>query len=172
MKLTTLALATLAVIAAPAFAHSHPDAAGAAPKGFETMKGLVGTWEGTANMEGKDVPVKTVFEQTSGGSVIMEKMAPGTEHEMINVYHKEGDRLAMTHYCAMGNQPHMMLKKGDDKMLSFVMEKPLGISSMKEPHMHAVTYTMADKDTLVAEWTSVGSGKKNETAVFKYKRTK
>ena len=154
-----------------AFAHEMPQPP-KMPKDFDTLKQLVGTWEGTSVMGGKEEKVTVVYELTSGGTAITEKLMPATPHEMVTIYYKEGKKLAMTHYCAMGNHPQLQLKDGDKTHLSFEMTRPVGVTSMKELHMHAVTLTMADADHLTQEWTSFADGKKQETAVFKFQRKK
>src|SRR4051794_15175766 len=116
---------------AAALAHEPPPAA-QMPKEFDTLKGLVGTWEGMNKMEGKDTPMTVTYELTSGGTAVAERLGPGTPHEMLTVYHKEGKSLGVTHFCAMGNSPVMHLKKADDHSLAFEMTKAEGVSSMKE----------------------------------------
>jgi hypothetical protein len=160
------------VVASPALAHEHPTPS--IPKELDTMtKELVGTWEGMSKMGGdKEMPVSVVYEVTSGGTAITERLFPGTPHEMISVYHKDGDTVSMTHFCAFGNAPQMKLKKFDGKVMAFEMTKPMGISSMKEPHMHAVTLTLTDHDSLQHEWVNYMNGKKAEVSVFNFKRKK
>lgn len=138
----------------------------AMPKEFETLKKLIGTWEGTTKMGDKEETVKVVYELTSGGTAITEKLMQGTPQEMTSVYHKDNKSIAMTHYCALGNQPHLKLKKQTDNMVSFEMTKPQGIGSMKEPHMHAMTMTFDGADKLKHEWVSYEGGKKKDTVVF------
>ena len=163
--------ALLVVLSQSAMAHSEH--AVVMPKEFDTLKSLVGTWEGTAKMGGpKDEQVSVVYALTSGGTAITETLMPGTPHEMVSVYYKDGKSLGMTHYCAMGNQPHMQLKKADDKSMSFEMTKPVGVSSMKEPHMHAVTLSMADSDHLKQEWVNYQDGKAAGGATFDLQRKK
>jgi hypothetical protein len=141
------------------------------PKEFDTLKGLVGTWVGTTDMgDGKQQAVTVVYELTSGGTALTEKLGPGTPMEMISVYHKEGKSLGMTHYCAVGNQPHMKLKKADAKSMAFEMVGNAGISSPKESHMHAVTLSIIDANTLKHEWVNYEDGKKKMTGVFTFKR--
>lgn len=140
------------------------------PKEFDTLKKLVGTWEGTTKMGDQDTQATVIYKLTSGGTAITEQMMPGTPQEMITVYHKEGKSLGMTHYCALGNQPHMQLKKADERSVAFEMQKPIGVTSMKESHMHAVTLTLEDENTLKQEWVNFEGGKKKELAVFTFKR--
>lgn len=143
------------------------------PKEFDTLKALLGTWEGTSAMEGKPGQnVMVTYELTSAGTAIVEKLMAGTPDEMVTIYHKEGKGLALTHYCALGNQPHMPLKKADGQSLVFEMTKPVGVSSMKESHMHAVTLTMSDPNSLKQEWTHFSDGKKKGTAIFTLTRKK
>ena len=142
----------------------------AMPKDFESLKQLVGTWEGTNKMGDKDQSMTVIYDVTSAGTALTEKLMAGTPHEMISVYHKDGNTLGMTHYCALGNQPHMMLKKADATTFAFEMTKPIGVSSMKEPHMHAVTLTLTDADTLKQEWAHFENGKLKETTTFTFKR--
>ena len=60
------------------------------PKEFDTLKKLVGKWEGTSVMAGKEEKVSVVYELTSGGTAIAERLMPGTAHEMVSMYYSEG----------------------------------------------------------------------------------
>lgn len=169
MRLFMLLILCSSGIACATPGHTGP----AMPKDFEELKSLVGTWEGTSKMGGdKDIPVKVVYELTSGGTAITEKLMPGTPHEMLSIFHKEGSSVGMTHYCAMGNQPHLELSKSDGKTMVFVMNKPQGISSEKEMHMHQLTLTKLDKDTIRQEWVAYKDGKAEAPHVFTFKRAK
>ena len=53
---------------------------------------------------------RRLVRTTGGGSAVTETLFPGTAHEMMSVYHMDGDDLVLTHYCAGGNQPRMMLE--------------------------------------------------------------
>ena len=140
-------------------------------KDFELVKGLVGDWKGTADMEGKTVPTTTSFHLTAAGSAVVETMDAGTPHEMTNVYHDVNGKLMLTHYCAMGNAPEMKVEKADDHSIAFKTIKANGIDPKTTPHMHSLAYSLADKDHLTATWTSMNMGKEHEApAVFKYAR--
>src|SRR5579863_7305270 len=82
-------------------------------KEFQQMKQLVGTWKGTKIGGAKDEPdtVEVDYKLTAGGSTLQETLVPGTPHEMVTMYHDENGKLTMTHYCMMGNTPHMAVSK-------------------------------------------------------------
>src|SRR5579862_1470550 len=112
MKIRTMA----SVLVAAAFAvvvHAEDKKPSQAGERFEQFKQLAGDWVGTATGHGpdeKDVHVQ--FKVTAGGSAVVETEFPGTEHEMVTVITEDGGDLSLTHYCMLGNQPHM---KADGK---------------------------------------------------------
>jgi hypothetical protein len=169
MKLKTALLSLFFIFSGALFAHDEHMTAPTMPKEFDQLKTLIGTWEGTGKMGENTETITVTYELTSGGTAIVEKLMPGTPHEMISVYHKNGKDLSMTHYCALGNAPVMNLKKADGKTMTFEMTKADGVTSMKEPHMHALTLTTAG-DTLTQEWVNFENGKKKGVTTFTLKR--
>ena len=85
-----------------------PSAAIDGKRAFEVLKGLAGTWTGIA-AETNGPPASIQFLVASGGTVVEEVQFPGLAHEMRSLYYLEGGNLVMTHYCGIGNQPHMRL---------------------------------------------------------------
>lgn len=142
------------------------------PAEFDKLKSLVGTWKGTADMHGKSTEVKNTFELTSAGTAILEKICAGSDHEMLSVYCSEGGKMAMTHYCSVGNQPKMVLKKATDNELVFEMKGTTGIGSKKEMHMHAMTITWKDKDHITESWSLYNGGKLQGCSPFVMTRVK
>src|SRR5438876_1102233 len=78
----------------------------------------------------------------------------------------EAGKLAMTHYCAMGNQPHMVLKSGGPAEIRFEMGPTPGINAKKDMHMHSLTLEFPDPNHLIERWTSYQNGKPGETVVL------
>lgn len=168
--LTCLSLALSFLRPAVAGPHHEPPVM---PKAFDFLRGLVGTWEGTTKMGEKEMPVTVIYELTSGGTAVSEKLFPGTPHEMVSMYYRNGKSLGMTHYCAVGNQqPHMEMTAASDKSLSFELKKSIGIDSLKESHMHALTLTMLGPDTLKQDWVNFEKGKKAEGTSFEFRKKK
>jgi len=140
---------------------------------FERVKQLVGVWEGTSDMGKPGEKTRVEYRLTSGGSALIETLSPGNEEEMVSVYHDQKGKLAMTHYCALRNQPHMTLVKSDAQSLELVFaKKGNDINPAKEKHMHAVSFVFTDNDHIVQKWTMFDKGKKAEEVAFKLTRVR
>jgi hypothetical protein len=167
MKLNVFVLSSVLVSAA-AFAHEHPTAKVSA--NFENLKVLVGTWEGKSTMDGKEQKTKVTYELTSGGTALVEKLMAGTPSEMTTVYANRGNDINVTHYCMLGNQPQMKLKKAGNGVFDFEMQGTQGISSKDEMHMHAIKLTVQG-NKLKQEWTNYDHNKKGEVSIFEFTKT-
>jgi hypothetical protein len=157
-----LALLVLAP-ALPAAAAAEVDSAAA----FDTLKGLAGRWTGTAAGEpGGEV----VYEVVSGGHTVMERMFPGTEHEMISMYHLEDGALVMTHYCAGGNQPKLALVAVEDGALVFDFAGGSNVDPAQDDHIHGARIRVGEDGTLRESWTGWSGGAKNHDMVMQLTR--
>jgi hypothetical protein len=133
---------------------------------LKTMKSLAGTWKGTHLMQGKELPASVEYKVSSNGSTVVETMFPGTPHEMVNVYHDKAGKLAMTHYCSVGNQPHLDLVAMEGKTLSFSLSSEDTTHLADEGHMHDLKITMADSGHLKQDWSFFEKGKQGGMTTF------
>ena len=170
MRNIALSAAVLLGLAAGALAGGAPASAKSSPE-FERMKSLAGTWKGESSSHGQKGPAEATYKLTSGGSVVLETLDPGTPHEMVTLYHDAGGKLVMTHYCAMGNQPRMAVRKSTPEALEFGYVHTEGIDTRRDAHMHSLKLIMKDKDSLEQRWTDFKNGKPNGEAVFNLKRS-
>lgn len=170
-SLTTIVLAFAPLMA---FAGDGHHSTAAASPAFERFKELAGEWVSKTDKPGHGMgKMRTVFKVTSGGSAVAETMAVGTKHEMINMIHPDGDDIVLTHYCAIGNQPEMKAPdKVEGKDVAFKFVRCGNMKSPNDMHMHSVTYTFVDKDTLRTKWTNYDNGKPAGDVVFEYQRKK
>ena len=140
---------------------------------FEKMKGLVGVWEGKADMGKGMETIKATYELTSAGNAIVERLFAGQPHEMVTVYYDFKGKLSMTHYCSLGNQPHMeLMNPGENSMMFVLSKKNPNLASVKETHMHSLTISFDSKDSITHTWTLYEKGKKKSDVVIKLVRTK
>jgi len=150
-----------------------------ATKVFENLKALDGAWVGTAagsgNPEaeaGSGMAVRHEFRVSAAGTMVMETMDPGGDHEMINAYHLDGDDLVMTHYCAGGNQPTMKVKL-DESSLDHVMFEFTGGTNMDaevDQHIHDASIRWNEDGSLVSSWRAFAGGEEAGTMVFNLHR--
>src|SRR5438045_2893874 len=95
----------LLVLAAWATAQGKQDAKPPAPAphpGLERLKKLAGEWV-VADAQGQPTDkLISVFKVTAAGSAVQETIFPGSNHEMVTLYHRDGADLVLTHYCALG----------------------------------------------------------------------
>src|SRR5262245_33343880 len=140
---------------------------------FDRFKELAGEWVGKGKHGDMEHEARIVYKVTAGGSAVVETIDPGGEHEMVTVIHPDGDAILLTHYCMLGNQPHMkaMPKSGDNK-IAFEFVKATNLKSDKDMYMRSVTFTFMAKDTLSTEWTNYADGKEAGRATFTLKRKK
>src|SRR5947209_7983294 len=173
MKVQTLACVVFVTAVAVIAAADPPKGSGSVPA-LEPFKQLAGEWVGK-EVEGHNPgqPVHVKYKVTSGGSAVVETMFPDSDHEMVTVIHPDGDHLVLTHYCMLGNQPRMTAPaKNDGKSVAFKFAGVSNLKSEKDMHMHDVTFTFVDKDTVKTEWTHFQDGKAAGKAVFELKRKK
>lgn len=169
-------LAGAAVAAALATAGPTAAAAGTAAgtaagdaSGFERLKSLAGEWEGK-NREGQ--PARATYEVTANGSAVVETLSAGEMHSMITVYHRDGDRLMMTHYCGAGNQPRMRSEKAAEPgVLRFAFVDATNLPGPDAGHMHRLALRFPDPGHLRQEWTWTEKGQE-KTEVIELARKK
>jgi hypothetical protein len=137
-----------------------------AQKSFAQLKNLIGTWEGRAS---DGAPVTVIFRETAGGSAILSEI---TGHEdMITMFHLDGLRLLMTHYCGAGNQPRMVGQLSPDgKATHFYFLDATNLLPSQPGHMERLTITMPDSDHHTETWGFVGNGGEMKQEVFDLKR--
>lgn len=166
--MTFLGLAMLA--AGWALAASEAKDSGARVDGFEALKALEGDWA-RVDEDGKPAERPTItYRVTAAGAAIVETLFPGTDHEMVTLYHLEGDGVALTHYCIEGNQPHMLLKSHSGNQLLFECPEDAKLDAEKARHMHSGRFTFLGPNRLKTEWRRLSNGENDYTASFELVR--
>jgi hypothetical protein len=142
-----LTLAVLLATAAPVLADPAGQTLDMAA--FAHLKTLAGQWHGKVAGE----PVAMELEVTSNGKAMIERLFPGTPHEMTTVYYMAYDRLLATHYCAIGNQPAYQLAP-TSAPAHIVMEFTggTGFDPRIDQHAHGVQIKTIDANHIDVEW--------------------
>ena len=148
-----------------------------ASSAFSQLKTLEGIWKNkvTAFHEHEhEADTKVIYHLTGAGSALVETDFPGSTHEMVSVYHLDGDVLRMTHYCAAGNQPHLKLDRASSTptRFVFVFDGGTNLDPSKDMHIHAMTMTFGKDGKVDCAWEGYMAGKKAGTTHFELSRSK
>jgi hypothetical protein len=168
MKVQTAALLlTIAQLTVAVSSRADEKAAGANAKRFEALKKLAGDWVKVGE-DGKPTDkVVSSIRVTSAGNTVQETLFPGSDKEMVTMYHLDGADLILTHYCMLGNQPRMRAEPGKDaNTIVFKFISGTNLKSKDQHHMHQATLTFDGKDRFKAVWVSCKEGKPCHTATL------
>ena len=164
MKRTSAVLAALLLTAGLGTAAAELTAEDA----FATLKGMAGTWRGTPEGSGEEARAEAEavgevvheIEVSAAGTVVMETMGPGTQYEMINMYHLDGEDLVLTHYCAGGNQPTMRLnlETSTAERLVFDFTGGTNLDPDQDHFIHDMELGILAENRVVSVWNSWSAG--------------
>jgi hypothetical protein len=137
---------------------------------FERMKSLVGDWS-VEESGGEMAPGTISYRLTAGGSALVETLFAGTDHEMLSVYHMDGDALVMTHYCVLQNAPTMRARASSDpETIAFECEGGANTAGCQAQHMHAGRLDLHGRDQVRSAWTLYDEGQALDEKVFTLRR--
>jgi hypothetical protein len=138
---------------------------------LDALKRLAGDWAGKVKHGEVEHDAAVSYKVTAGGSAVVETIFAGTEHEMVTIYHQDGDDLILTHYCMLGNQPRMRAERGGAaNRLAFKFDGGANIKPEKTVHMHDMVLDLIDEDHVKATWTLYKDGKPGGTTALDLQR--
>ena len=128
-----------------------------AQRSFDQLKSLAGSWEGKNSM-GQSVQVS--YRMTAGGSALMSEIV-GHGETMITMINVDGpNRLLLTHYCAVGNQPRMQASASPDgKTITFNFLDATNLDNPQSGHMDHVVIALLGADHHIEQWNFIDHGK-------------
>ncbi|MHB8797143.1 MAG: hypothetical protein ACYDBY_01650 [Thermoanaerobaculia bacterium] len=139
---------------------SAPAGSGAAA--LERLKALAGDWIEIEPKMGAKGAVAVMYRVTGAGSAVVSTLAPGTPHEMVSVWHRDGSDLVMTHYCAAQNQPRFRTKTVPANVVAMEFDGGTNLDPAKDVHIHAVKVELLGPDEIRETWIGWKGGKTEE----------
>jgi hypothetical protein len=144
-----------------------------AGEAFARFVALAGTWSGT---NGHGDPVAVEYTVTSGGSAVVERYhveGEPSSRDMVTVYHLDGDRLLLDHYCIAGNQPRMGARRigPGAKEIDFELDSITNLASPGAGRMREAVFRFDGDDRLDTRWTYFENGKEAFVARVSLSRT-
>lgn len=180
-SLAARALLLLGLAAPPLAGAAHdPHEASAAPSAaaaevdpaafYERLRALEGDFLGKSTKGWVD---RTTFRTIAAGSAVMDTSFDAHPGEtMITMYHLDGDRLLLTHYCVAKNQPRLVATEfsSDGRSATFNYLDATGIPSRDVGHMDKVVMTFLSPDEFTARWTWYEAGTETWMEEILYRR--
>ncbi len=173
MKRTALALIAALSVCAVAGAQDremHHSKVTDTPQ-WESLKSLVGEWDGYHLEGGQKAAVHVSVRMTGGGSAVMHVIDAGTPHEMVTMFYMDKETLMATHYCSARNQPRFeAVASPNPKEITFAFKDGTNIRP-GDGHMSRLAITLVDADHHNEDW-SYDVGGKVSTGTFYLTRAK
>jgi hypothetical protein len=165
LAIATAMLATLTIQAA-----SKSEGSVDSTAAYSKLKSLAGEWEADTQMGKAHLSIELI----AGGTALVERETGDKMPEMMTVYHLDGDRLLLTHYCMAGNQPRMQAQvfKPESGELDFQFLDATNLTSPNAGHMHDVKLHLIDNDHFTSAWEFYEGGKPKMTETAAYTRVK
>jgi hypothetical protein len=120
---------------------------------YERIKFLTGKWMGKTTKGWTD---RIEFNLLAGGSAVEERSFDAHPGEtMVTIFHMDGDRLMLTHYCVAKNQPRLLATtiSPDGKTIEFTFLDATNLPSRNKGHMDKAVYHFVDYNHFTTRWT-------------------
>src|SRR4051812_34744301 len=136
---------------------------------FSRLKSLEGEWQADTQM-GK---VNVSYELVAGGTALLERAGGEKMPVMLTLFHVDGDRLLLTHYCMAGNQPRMQAKRFDAAAGEIEFQFLDGTNmTPASGHMHNARFRLVDHRHFQSEWQFYENRKSKPAEIFQYTRVR
>lgn len=136
---------------------------------FERLKKLAGRWQAASSKGWSD---EVTYEVVARGSAVVQRIefADSPDDTMYTVYHLDGDRLLLTHYCEARNQPRLVLAEAEEDRLAFEFLDATNLPSRNHGHMDRAVFTFLDNDRFSSRWTWFQDGREQWLEEIVYRR--
>jgi hypothetical protein len=135
-----------------------------ADSGLDKIKSLVGEWEATT----PEGPATIKYELISNGTAVEERLGVHNE-EMVSIYHMNGDKLMMTHYCSFNNQPRFEAAVDGDT-ITFRYVDATNLPTESTPHINGLVLSFKDADHFTQQWSNNAADHKAPIMNFQRKK--
>src|SRR5262245_54766791 len=166
-------LCTAFAAAAPGGPHGAAPGGAAARQVFDRFQSLSGEWRGRSSKGWDD---RVTFQVIASGSAVVEtslfEAHPG--ETMLTVYHLDGDRMMLTHYCVAKNQPRLQVSSIEDggNRVTFSFRDATNLASLDQGHMDRVVFEFLDRDHFSSRWSFYKNGREEWRVEVHYERVR
>ncbi len=109
---------------------------------FARLSALVGEWK---NAERLESALRIRFVLTAGGTALQESWYRGETLHSLTIYHRDGDRLVVTHYCPQGNQSTLVQTENGES-IAFTFRSATDLDAATESYLHDLSFDLSNPD--------------------------
>ena len=115
------------------------------------------------------------FKLVGRGSTVQEDLLPGTERQMVTMYHCQDSSCSAvkaTHYCAKQNQPEFLASmESSSRELRFDCDMSTDLCQSWDGHIHRITHQLSEDGMhLRAVYSNFLNGEHTSDTVFHFDR--
>jgi hypothetical protein len=147
--------------------------ASAARAAFEQFKLLAGDWDARSTAGWGGVKQVMVIARSSAVlSTSTHGAHPGDDESMATVYHLDGNRLLLTHYCVARNQPRLVATKIENggRRIEFTFLDGTNLPTRNTGHMDRAVFEFHDHSRFTSRWTWYQDGQEKWMEEIVYTR--
>jgi hypothetical protein len=122
-------------------------------RALERFLALDGTWRGTST---KGWTEEVTFQTIAGGTAVLEtSVQESGQNRMATVFHLDGERLLLTHYCMARNHPRLVATAVEEggRSITFTYVDATNLASRDKGHMDKAVYRFDGPDSYTTRWT-------------------
>jgi hypothetical protein len=135
------------------------------------FQALAGEWRGRST---KGWTGEATFEVIAAGSVVVEtsRFQAHPDETMMTMYHLDGSKMLLTHYCVAKNQPRLQMTsiEEDGKRVTFRFRDGTNLATRNQGHMDSVKFQFNDPDHFTSQWSFYKDGREEWMEEIHYER--
>jgi hypothetical protein len=142
----------------------------AARAAFEQLQQLEGKWHARSTRGWTDNFEMRKIARGTAVSMFSSAREPGSA--MVTIFHLDGDRLLVSHYCEAGNHPRLaatLFEDGGHKV-TFTFLDGTNLPSRDAGHMDKLVITFVDENHFTRQWTWYQKGAERWLEVIESER--
>lgn len=137
---------------------------------FNGLEAIEGNWKLVKATSEQEQNFRLRYHFIARNSALVEVYGDPAKQTTETIFHRDGETLMATHYCARGNQPRLTATaQSDPKHLQFNFFDITNLNNKKDPHMVRMKYRFIDKDHFEKEETYLVNGQE-QTSLMSLQR--